>query len=65
MNGLEIDPYSQQFKWKMLNLSTYPATLIHETLEVVGSVYKKWRMTEISLETRHASSTSWSSYNML
>ena len=42
MNGLEIDPDSQQFKRKMLNLSTYPATLIHETLEVVGSVYKKY-----------------------
>ena len=35
MNGLEIDPDSQQFQRKMLNLDTYPATLIHETLEVV------------------------------
>ena len=42
MNGLEIDPASQQFQRKMLNLSTYPATLIHETLEVVGSVYEKY-----------------------
>jgi hypothetical protein len=42
MNGLEIDQESQQFKRKMLNLSTYPSTLMHETLEVVGSVYKKY-----------------------
>ncbi len=41
MIGLEIDPESQEFKRRMLNLSTYPATLIHETLEVVASVYKK------------------------
>ena len=33
MNGLEIDPDSQQFQLEMLNLSTYPSTLIHETLE--------------------------------
>ncbi len=42
MNGLEIDPESQQFKQKILNLSTYPATLMHETLDVVGSIYKKY-----------------------
>ncbi len=42
MNGLEIDPASQEFKRRMLHLSTYPATLIHETLEVVSPVYKKY-----------------------
>ena len=42
MNGLKIDPESQEFKPRMLNVSTYPATLIHETLEVVASVYKKY-----------------------
>jgi hypothetical protein len=39
---LEIDPESQEFKCRMLNLSTYPVTLIHETLEAVASVYKKY-----------------------
>ena len=42
MNGLEIDPESQQFKRKMLNLSTYPSTVIHETLGIVGLVYKRY-----------------------
>jgi hypothetical protein len=41
MNGLEIDSESQKFKRKMLNLSTYPSSVIHETLGIVGSVYKK------------------------
>ncbi len=39
-NGLEIDPESQELKRKMLNLSTYPSTLIHQNSEVVASVYK-------------------------
>ena len=42
MTGLEIDPTSQQFKRKMLNLSTYPPSLIHETLAIVGAVLKKY-----------------------
>ena len=42
MNGLEIDPTNQQFKRKMLNLSTYPPSLIHETLAIVGAVLKKY-----------------------
>jgi hypothetical protein len=36
MNGVEIDPQSQEFKRRLLNLSTYPATLILETLEVAA-----------------------------
>ena len=38
MTGLEIDPKSQQFKRKMLNLSTYPSSVIHETLGIVGAI---------------------------
>jgi hypothetical protein len=41
MNGLEIDADSEEFKRRLLNLRPYPATLIHETLEVAASVYRK------------------------
>jgi hypothetical protein len=59
-NGLKINPESQEFKRRLLHLSTYLATLIRETLEVAAAV-----MIETCLETRHASSMRWSSYNML
>ena len=40
MTGLEIDPTCQQFKRRMMNLSTYPPSLIHETLAIVGVVLR-------------------------
>jgi hypothetical protein len=42
MNGLEIDPENQQFKRKNLEFEHISATLMHEPLEVVGSIYKKY-----------------------
>ncbi len=67
MNGLEINPDSQQFQRKMLNLSTYPATLIHETLEVVGSVYKKYIVEDDRDQSRNSTCIfdELESYNML
>jgi hypothetical protein len=53
MNGLEIDPESKQFKSKMLNLSTYPSSVIHETLGMVGSVYKKYIVEDDRAQTRN------------
>jgi hypothetical protein len=54
MNGLEIDPESQQFKRKMLNSSTYPATSIDKTLELVGSVYKKYIVEDDSDQSQNS-----------
>ena len=51
--GLEIDPKSQQFKRKMLNLSTYPSSMIHETLGIVGAVYKKYIVEDDSAQSRN------------
>jgi hypothetical protein len=42
MNGMEIDPESQEFQRRLLNLSTYPATLIHETMKDAASVYQNY-----------------------
>ncbi len=42
MNGLMIDPESQQFKRKMRNWIGFPSSIIHETLGIVGAVYKKY-----------------------
>ena len=54
MNGLEIDPESQPFKRKILDLSTYPATLMHETLKVVGSIYKKYTVEDDRDQSRNS-----------
>ena len=53
MNGLEIDSKSQQFKRKMLNLSGYPPSLIHETLAIVGAVYKKYIVDDDVAQSRN------------
>jgi hypothetical protein len=42
LSGSVSNPFREQFKRKILNLSTHPATLMHATLEVVGSIYKKY-----------------------
>ncbi len=44
VNCLDIDPKNQEFKCRMLNSSTYKANLIHETLELVALVHKKYSM---------------------
>ena len=53
MTGLEIDSTSQQFKRKMLNLSGYPPSLIHETLAIVGAVYKKYIVDDDVAQSRN------------
>jgi hypothetical protein len=70
MNGLEIDPESKEFKSRMLNLSTYLATLIHETLDV-ASVYTKYIMGDDRDMSRNSTCVfestlmRWGNYNVL
>jgi hypothetical protein len=42
MNGLEVDPEKEEYKRMIATLSSYPASLVHETMQIAHDIYKKF-----------------------
>ena len=42
MHGLEVDPEKEEYKRMIATLSSYPASLVHKTMQIAHEIHKKY-----------------------
>jgi len=42
MNGLEVDPETEEYKRMIATLTSFPASMVHEAMQVANDIYKEY-----------------------